>query len=78
MIAELEVKLVYTTFDFFSGFEELALMLLNKFKWGTVFLKLNKDLLNGYAACQSEEELLTVEKEFLTSKPEEEEEIGKI
>ncbi|KAM9715951.1 18S rRNA aminocarboxypropyltransferase [Menidia menidia] len=55
------------------GFEELALLLLRKFKWGTVFLELNKILLNRYAACQSEEELLSVEKDFLTLKPEEEE-----
>lgn len=55
------------------GFEELAVMLLKKFKWGTVFLDLNKTLLERYAACQSEEELLSVEKEYLTSKPEEEE-----
>lgn len=55
------------------GFEELAMLLLKKFKWGTVFLELNKVLLQRYAACQTEEELLLVEKEFLTSKPEEEE-----
>ncbi|XP_077481460.1 18S rRNA aminocarboxypropyltransferase [Stigmatopora argus] len=55
------------------GFEELAVLLLEKFKWGTVFLELNKVLLKSYAACQSEEELLAVEKEYLTSKPEEEE-----
>ncbi|CAJ1080854.1 ribosome biogenesis protein TSR3 homolog [Xyrichtys novacula] len=54
------------------GFEELALLLLKKFKWGTVFLDLNKVLLEQYAACQTEDELLSVEKEFLTSKPEEE------
>lgn len=54
------------------GFEELAVLLLRKFKWGTVFLDLNKVLLDRYAACQSEEELLSVEKDFLKSKPEEE------
>lgn len=46
--------------------------MLRKFKWGTVFLDLNKVLLDRYAACQSEEELLSVEKDFLKSKPEEE------
>ncbi|XP_058477493.1 ribosome biogenesis protein TSR3 homolog [Solea solea] len=55
------------------GFEELAMLLLKKFKWGTVFLDLNKDLLERYATCQSEDELLSVEKEYLTAKPEEDE-----
>lgn len=49
------------------------MLLLKKFKWGTVFLELNKDLLERYAACKSEEELLSVEKDYLTSKPEEDE-----
>lgn len=57
----------------FAGFEELAQLLLKKFKWGPVFLDLNKVLLDRYASCKSEEELLSVEKDFLTSKPEEEE-----
>lgn len=70
------VKLWHIVSDI-AGFEELALLLLKKFKWGTTFLELNKVLLGRYAACQSEEELLSVEKEFLTSKPEEEEEFGK-
>ncbi|KAM9816948.1 18S rRNA aminocarboxypropyltransferase [Neosynchiropus ocellatus] len=55
------------------GFEELALLLLRKFKWGSAFMDLNKDLLKKYSACHTEEELLNVEKEFLTSKPQEEE-----
>ncbi|XP_037134216.1 ribosome biogenesis protein TSR3 homolog [Syngnathus acus] len=55
------------------GFEELAVLLLKKFKWGTVFLELNKVLLKRYAACQTEQELLAVEKDFLTTKPEEDE-----
>lgn len=57
----------------FAGFAELAQLLLKKFKWGPVFLDLNKGLLDRYAACASEEELLSVEKDFLTSKPAEEE-----
>lgn len=47
--------------------------MLQKFKWGPVFLELNKVLLDRYASCKTEEELLAVEKDFLTRKPEEEE-----
>ncbi|XP_028332458.1 18S rRNA aminocarboxypropyltransferase [Gouania willdenowi] len=57
------------------GFEELAVLLLQKFKWGKVFLELNRSLLDRYAACKTEDELLAAEKDFVTSKPEEEEEI---
>lgn len=53
------------------------MILLRKFKWGTVFLDLNKTLLDRYAACQSEEELLAVEKEYLNTPPEKEE-FGKL
>ncbi|KAG7335568.1 hypothetical protein KOW79_000261 [Hemibagrus wyckioides] len=57
------------------GFQDLAVLLLRKFKWGLGFLELNKTLLQQYATCKSEEELLTVEKEYLTSTPSEEEEL---
>lgn len=55
------------------GFRDLAVLLLRKFKWGLGFLELNKTLLERYASSQSEEELLAVEKEFLSETPQEEE-----
>lgn len=56
-----------------TGFQELAVLLLSKFKWGKGFLELNKTLLECYAASKSEEELLAVEKEYLSAAPPEEE-----
>uniref|UniRef100_A0A8C1U109 18S rRNA aminocarboxypropyltransferase n=1 Tax=Cyprinus carpio TaxID=7962 RepID=A0A8C1U109_CYPCA len=53
-------------------FRDLAVLLLRKFKWGLGFLELNKTLLEYYASSQSEEELLALEKEFLSATPQEE------
>uniref|UniRef100_A0A8D2PJK5 18S rRNA aminocarboxypropyltransferase n=1 Tax=Zosterops lateralis melanops TaxID=1220523 RepID=A0A8D2PJK5_ZOSLA len=60
------------------GFPDLATILLRKFKWGKAFIDLNKNLLEKYAACQCQDDLLRIENDFLTSVQEKkDEEVGK-
>ncbi|XP_009078932.1 PREDICTED: ribosome biogenesis protein TSR3 homolog, partial [Acanthisitta chloris] len=57
-----------------AGFPDLATILLSKFKWGEAFIDLNKDLLDRYAACHCQDDVLSVEKDFLEGVQETEEE----
>ncbi|XP_018424762.1 PREDICTED: ribosome biogenesis protein TSR3 homolog [Nanorana parkeri] len=56
------------------GFPDLATIVLRKFKWGKVFLELNKDLLEKYSQCQNVEEVKKVEEEYLSGAQDKDEE----
>jgi len=45
---------------FILGYEDLALNLLNKFKWGHTFYDLNKNILFDYSKAQSELDLHSI------------------
>ncbi|KAL3698718.1 hypothetical protein R1sor_012794 [Riccia sorocarpa] len=52
---------------YICGEQQVANVLLDKFKWGHGFLSLNKNLLDAYAACKTGAEVIQVQNEFLAS-----------
>ncbi|MCD6323727.1 MAG: DUF367 family protein [Desulfurococcales archaeon] len=51
---------------YITGFKDSAREILSKFKWGRNFLELNKDLLERYSKASSREEVLILQREFLS------------
>ena len=49
---------------FILGFNEQALSLLDKFKWGHTFYSLNQNLLNEYSQINNEEDIDAVLKDY--------------
>ncbi|URE08396.1 pre-rRNA processing protein involved in ribosome biogenesis (By similarity) [Musa troglodytarum] len=49
------------------GEEEMANLLLGKFKWGHSFLSLNRELLTAYSQCQTGSEIISVQNSWLSS-----------
>jgi len=49
---------------FILGFNDLALEILDKFKWGHTFYELNQELLNDYSKLESEEEINPLLREY--------------
>jgi len=50
---------------FITGFNELAVELLEKFKWGPTFIELNRNLLEKYAQCKDCQEVIQVQNDWL-------------
>eukprot|EP00467_Chlorarachnion_reptans_P015641 CAMPEP_0114526514 /NCGR_PEP_ID=MMETSP0109-20121206/23064_1 /TAXON_ID=29199 /ORGANISM="Chlorarachnion reptans, Strain CCCM449" /LENGTH=399 /DNA_ID=CAMNT_0001708299 /DNA_START=220 /DNA_END=1419 /DNA_ORIENTATION=- len=48
-----------------AGFRDEGEVLLSKFKWGDSFLDLNHTLLEAYASCDTSQEVLEVQAEYL-------------
>lgn len=46
------------------GYEELSLRILNPFKWGAEFLRINEERLKSYADSKSEEEVRSLSNKF--------------
>jgi pre-rRNA-processing protein TSR3 len=44
--------------------KELAIRMMDKFKWGHTFLQLNANLLDDYAAVETEEQVIKLEEEY--------------
>ncbi len=44
--------------------KDLAAKMMDKFKWGHTFLQLNANLLNDYAAAETEDQVIKLEKEY--------------
>ncbi|MEE8168177.1 MAG: DUF367 family protein [Candidatus Hydrothermarchaeales archaeon] len=48
------------------GYIEKAEKLLSKFKWGTTFLDLNRELLDSYSQAASSAEVVRIQKEYFS------------
>lgn len=48
-----------------TGFKDEAALYLEKFSWGHSFLELNSELLEKYALCKSNEEVIEVQEKFI-------------
>ena len=44
--------------------KDLAVKMMDKFKWGHTFLQLNANLLDDYAAAETKEQVIELEEEY--------------
>ena len=50
---------------FLTGLKDLGEVLLNKFKWGSTFYRMNEDLLDKYAGCKTSADVVEVQEAHL-------------
>lgn len=50
---------------FIAGFKEVGKLYLSKFNWGPTFIRLNQELLNGYAKCKDGKEIVAFQNQYL-------------
>lgn len=58
---------------YITGFQEYALGLLERFKWGPVFIDINRELLNNYAACKDGADVVKAQQRWMTQLKQEKE-----
>lgn len=60
-------KVVYIDFLFShqTGYKDLGIRLLDRFKWGHTFYEVNNDLLQRYAACTNSVEVVAAQNAYL-------------
>jgi len=58
------VEALAATF-YITGWPEVALSYLSRFKWGPTFIEINKELLDNYTTCKDGDEVIAVQNEYL-------------
>nr|XP_054762415.1 18S rRNA aminocarboxypropyltransferase-like [Lytechinus pictus] len=58
---------------YITGFQEYSLRLLKRFKWGPVFLDINHELLDIYAACKTGADVVKAQQKWMTQLKQEKE-----
>lgn len=50
---------------YIAGFKDVGDLYMSKFNWGPTFIRLNQELLDGYANCKDGKEIVTFQNQYL-------------
>lgn len=50
---------------YIAGFKEVGDLYMSKFNWGPTFIRLNQELLDGYAECKTGAEIVAFQNQYL-------------